>query len=67
MAASLDTDLPRLRPMPLSESEKRREECESAEVMEERSSEDALWPEPLFDWLRWRKLLLPMRRNSPSG
>ncbi len=38
---SLDTDLPRLRPIPFNELESRLEECESTETMDERSSVDA--------------------------
>lgn len=64
---SLETDLPRLLPMPLIESEKRLEACESIDALEERSSEDVLVGAAGLDWLRLRKLLLPIRLNRPRG
>lgn len=64
--ASLETDLPRLRPMTLSESLNRLDDCESTDFMEARSSVEELVGADLA-WLRFRKLLLPIRRRRPSG
>ena len=63
--ALFDTELPRLRPIPLSESEKRREACESTEARDERSSVEELLVGPPLVWLRFKVLLLPIRRSSP--
>lgn len=53
--------------MRLRESEKRFEGSESADAREEASSEDGFAGVAWLDWLRLRKLLLPMRRKRPRG
>ena len=63
----VETDLPRRRPIPLSEPEKRLEGSESADAREEASSEESWLDAACFDWLRLRKLLLPIRRKRPRG